>query len=115
MAVISDVIIGIGFVVIIWSNQILLEILGRFITGFGIGIHIFAMSIYLKEIVLPRHTRILRILKVFSLGVGMLIGLNLCIPLGQHWKILFALGFIPLFMNLISLLLLPESPMYYIF
>ena len=49
------------------------------------------------------------------MGMGMLTGLNLCIPIGHHWKILFALGFVPLILNFISLLLLPESPMYYIF
>lgn len=45
----------------------------------------------------------------------MLAGLNLCIPFGYQWKILFALAFIPLALNLISLILLPESPMYYLF
>lgn len=70
---------------------------------------------YLKEMILPRHTRNVRLLKSFSIGMGMLTGLNLCIPFGHYWKILFAIGFIPLLLNLICLAILPESAMYYIF
>jgi len=115
MSIVSDVIIAIGFALMLTYADIYFEILARFIIGFGIGIQIFSISIFLKELVLPRHSRTIRIMKVTSMGIGMLLGLNLCIPLAHHWKILFALGFIPLVMNFIALLLLPESPMYYIF
>lgn len=44
----------------------------------------------------------------------MLAGLNLAIPFRHHWKVLFEFGFIPIILQILVMVFLPESQSYYV-
>jgi len=55
ISIISDAIICVGFIIILLWCEIGSEMLGRFIQGFGTGIQMFSITMYLREVGLPQH------------------------------------------------------------
>ena len=96
MAIFGDIIISIGFLVIIFTSSINVGWLGRGVAGAGSGIQSFAIPLYLNEVGNPKWNKV--IISVFTLftGIGMLTGLNLAIPFRHEWKSLFEIGFVPI-------------------
>jgi hypothetical protein len=69
--------------------------LGRAVTGIGSGLQSFAIPLYLNEVGNPKWNKVIIACYTLFTGVGMLTGLNLCIPFRHEWKRLFEFGFIP--------------------
>lgn len=104
----------IGFILIIISGGILGGIFGRFVAGIGQGINSFAIPIWLCEVGRSTYTKIIMaVFQSFSSG-GILLGLNLCIPFGHHWKWLYVGACAPVILLVIFMLFMPESPTYLI-
>jgi MFS family permease len=109
VAIFGDVVISLGFLVIILTNAVNLGWLGRGLAGVGSGIQSFAIPLYLNEVGNPKWNKVIIATFTLMTGVGMLTGLNLAIPFRHEWKKLFEFGFIPVGLQILLMICLPES------
>jgi MFS family permease len=109
MIIIAEFIISFGFVIIIISTSIGPALLGRFVSGLGQGIQSFCIPIYLNEVGTSSYNKIITAIYTLFTGSGMVIGLNLSLPLRHHWKWLYAIGIIPTLFLIFIMFFLPES------
>lgn len=114
MIIIAEFIITFGFIIIIISNSIGPAILGRFVSGLGQGIQSFCIPIYLNEVGTSKYNKIITAIYTLFTGSGVVIGLNLGIPLRHHWKWLYGIGIIPTLFLIFIMFFLPESQYYLI-
>jgi MFS family permease len=114
MAIFGDIVIALGFVVVIMTDAIKFGWIGRVVCGLGSGVQSFAIPLYLNEVANPRWNKVVCAFFTLFTGVGMLSGLNLAIPYRHHWKALFEWGFIPVGLQILVMVFLPESQSYYI-
>lgn len=79
-AIIGNVFIAAGFIIIIVGNDMIAGFAGRFVSGIGQGIQSFAIPLYLNEVGTNRYNKIIEAFFTLSMGGGMILGLNLAIP-----------------------------------
>ncbi|KQJ81720.1 sugar transporter ERD6-like 5 [Brachypodium distachyon] len=105
---ISDVFCIIGYLFIIFSKNVLWLDLGRLSIGCGIGLLSYVVPVYISEIT-PKNLR-----GRFAAGNQLLIccGASLAYALGTFmtWRTLAIVGVTPCILQLIGLLVIPESP-----
>lgn len=110
----GDLIIGVGFILVILADGVMLGFVGRFISGIGQGVTSFTIPLYLNEVGTAKYNKIVAAFYTLFTGGGMILGLNIAIPLRHQWKILYELGLIPVAVVAIFMIILPESQAYYI-
>ncbi|XWS76473.1 hypothetical protein CRYUN_Cryun01aG0179200 [Craigia yunnanensis] len=97
-----------GWIAIYFSKGALLLDIGRFLTGYGIGIFTYVIPIYVAEIA-PKDLRgglttLSQLMIAIGGSVAFLAGTALT------WRLLALTGIIPCLIQLVGLIFIPESP-----
>ena len=95
MTVLGDLIIGVGFIIVIIAPGIFAGFIGRFVSGFGQGITSFTIPLYLNEIGTAKYNKIVAAFYTLFTGGGMILGLNVAVIFRHIWKVLYEIGLIP--------------------
>jgi len=103
-------ILGAALIALCDSYYILL--LGRFITGIGVGIITVASPVYLAEVSPPHFRGACVALFQLALTIGMMISflINYIFAESADWRWMFASGIFPAVLQVVILFFLPETP-----
>lgn len=87
-------------------------LLGRFLSGFGIGLASVAVPLYIAEIAPCENRGVYVSLNQLMITVGVLIAYVVCYLYAerQEWREMFGFGFAPLVVQVIGLFFIPETP-----
>ncbi|KAH9308690.1 hypothetical protein KI387_036601, partial [Taxus chinensis] len=113
--IVSSVLYSISALVMFWSPNVYILLLARLLDGFGIGLALTIVPVYISEIA-PSETRgKLNTLPQLSGSGGMF--LSYCMVFGMSlmdnpsWRLMLAVLFIPsIFYVVLTIFYLPESP-----
>ncbi|KAL9415650.1 hypothetical protein AB3S75_043862 [Citrus x aurantiifolia] len=115
MLIISSVLYFIGGLVMLWSPNVYVLLLARLLDGFGIGLAVTLVPIYISETAPPEIRGLLNTLPQFTGCVGMF--LAYCMVFGMSlmtapsWRLMLGVLFIPsLIYFVLTIFYLPESP-----
>ena len=104
------IIAGATFIACSQSYEMLL--IGRFISGIGIGIISLSAPLYLAEISPPHYRGSFVSLFQLAITLGILCSftVNYFLAFGAHWRWMFVFGIFSAIFQMIALLFLPETP-----
>lgn len=115
MLIISSVLYFIGGLVMLWSPNVYVLLLARLLDGFGIGLAVTLVPIYISETAPPEIRGLLNTLPQFTGCVGMF--LAYCMVFGMSlmtapsWRLMLGVLSIPsLIYFVLTIFYLPESP-----
>ncbi|KDO68402.1 hypothetical protein CISIN_1g004750mg [Citrus sinensis] len=115
MLIVSSVLYFIGGLVMLWSPNVYVLLLARLLDGFGIGLAVTLVPIYISETAPPEIRGLLNTLPQFTGCVGMF--LAYCMVFGMSlmtapsWRLMLGVLFIPsLIYFVLTIFYLPESP-----
>jgi SP family galactose:H+ symporter-like MFS transporter len=103
-------IIGISFLYLAEGLDSLL--VGRFVTGIGIGIASLTVPLYIAEMSPNRMRGMFVTFNQFAVTLGILVAYIVDFSLSEigHWRLMFGVGMVPAILLLIGLLFVPETP-----
>jgi sugar porter (SP) family MFS transporter len=109
---VSSLLLILGAVMIVLCESYSILLLGRFLTGIGVGILTVAAPLYLGEIA-PASKRggcvaLFQLLLTLGMGVSFLV--NYLFADTGEWRWMFGVGIFPVVLQFILLLFLPETP-----
>lgn len=99
------------------SAESVLEILvGRFVTGLGLGLASLTVPLYISEMSPAKHRGMLVSFNQFAITIGILLAyiMNYLFSSTQEWRWMFAVAFIPCFIQLILLFFITDTPSWFI-
>ena len=102
----------IGAAVIALSESYEMVLLGRCVTGLGVGVISLSAPLYLAEIS-PPHYRgrfVAAYQLAIALGILFSFAMNYAFSLSAHWRWMFAIGIFPALFQMLALFFLPETP-----
>ncbi len=111
IAMTSTLFIG-GAAIISLGNSYEILLIGRFISGIGVGIISLAAPLYLAE-VSPPHFRgsFVALFQVcIALGILLSYGVSYWFAESADWRWMFAIGIFPAALQMLALFFLPETP-----
>ncbi|KAL7608230.1 hypothetical protein Lser_V15G11427 [Lactuca serriola] len=115
MLIISSVLYFFGGLVMLWSPNVYILLLGRLLDGFGIGLAVTLVPVYISETSPPEIRGSLNTLPQFMGSGGMF--LSYCMVFGMslqespNWRLMLGVLSIPSFLYFIfTIFFLPESP-----
>ncbi|KAL9681116.1 hypothetical protein QQ045_012897 [Rhodiola kirilowii] len=115
MLIISSVLYFISGLVMLWSPNVYVLMLARLLDGFGIGLAVTLVPVYISETAPPEIRGLLNTLPQFMGSGGMF--LSYCMVFGMSltkspsWRLMLGVLFIPsLLYFVLMVLFLPESP-----
>lgn len=111
IAMTSTLFIG-GAVMIALSNSYQMLLIGRIISGIGVGIISLAAPLYLAE-VSPPHFRglFVSLYQLFiALGILASYGINYTFAASADWRWMFAIGVFPAILQMLALFFVPDTP-----
>ncbi|KAK1321105.1 Monosaccharide-sensing protein 2 [Acorus calamus] len=115
MLIVSSILYFISGLVMIWSPNVYILLLARLIDGFGIGLAVTLIPLYISETAPSEIRGLLNTLPQFSGSGGMF--LSYCMVFGMSlmaspsWRVMLGVLSIPsLFYFLLTIFFLPESP-----
>jgi SP family galactose:H+ symporter-like MFS transporter len=101
-----------GAAIISLSNSYEVLLLGRFISGIGVGIISLCAPLYLAE-VSPPHFRgsFVSLYQLFlAFGILFSFAINYFFAANAQWRWMFAIGIFPALLQMVALFFLPETP-----
>ncbi|RWV87083.1 hypothetical protein GW17_00050968, partial [Ensete ventricosum] len=115
MLIISSVLYFVSGLVMLWSPNVYVLLLARLIDGFGIGLAVTLVPVYISETAPSEIRGLLNTLPQFSGSGGMF--LSYCMVFGMSlmanpdWRVMLGVLFIPsLLYFLLTMFYMPESP-----
>lgn len=101
----------VGILITTFANSLTTFTLGRFITGWGVGLTSVIAPLYLAEISSPEKRGFVVGLNQLMLTIGVLVAylVNFAFSASGQWRWMFALGMIPAFVQLISFSFIEET------
>uniref|UniRef100_A0A7N0U4Y1 Major facilitator superfamily (MFS) profile domain-containing protein n=1 Tax=Kalanchoe fedtschenkoi TaxID=63787 RepID=A0A7N0U4Y1_KALFE len=115
MLIISSVLYFISGLVMLWSPNVYVLLLARLLDGFGIGLAVTLVPVYISETAPPEIRGLLNTLPQFMGSGGMF--LSYCMVFGMSlmkspsWRLMLGVLFIPsLLYFVLMIVFLPESP-----
>lgn len=115
MLIISSLLYSLGGVVMLWSPNVYVLLLGRLLDGFGVGLAVTLVPVYISETAPPEIRGQLNTLPQFTGSGGMF--LSYCMVFGMSlmdapsWRLMLGVLLIPsLFYLGLMVFYLPESP-----
>ncbi|XP_019088130.1 PREDICTED: monosaccharide-sensing protein 2-like isoform X1 [Camelina sativa] len=115
MLILSSILYFVGSLVMLWSPNVYVLLLGRLLDGFGVGIVVTLVPIYISETAPPEIRGLLNTLPQFTGSGGMF--LSYCMVFGMslmpspNWRLMLGVLFIPsLIFFFLTVFFLPESP-----
>ncbi|TVU27580.1 hypothetical protein EJB05_19071, partial [Eragrostis curvula] len=115
MMIASSLLYTLGGIMMLWSPNVYVLLLSRLVDGFGIGLAVTLVPVYISETAPPDIRGLLNTLPQFTGSGGMF--LSYCMVFGMtlapqpNWRLMLGVLFLPsLLYLLITLCFLPESP-----
>ncbi|KAL3514930.1 hypothetical protein ACH5RR_021832 [Cinchona calisaya] len=115
MLIISSVLYFVSGLVMLWSPNVYVLLLGRLLDGFGIGLAVTLVPIYISETSPPEIRGLLNTLPQFTGSLGMFV--SYCMVFGMSltsspsWRLMLGVLSIPSIIYFaLAVLYLPESP-----
>ena len=110
LIIVSDVFFLAGGILAYFANQIRVLMVARLLVGLGVGIISLVLPLYLSECS-PIHIRgsIIACL-IASHSLGVLLSTIISLEFGRNWRLMFVVEAIPMFIQVIWMFFLPESP-----
>lgn len=115
MLILSSVLYFVGSLVMLWSPNVYVLLLGRLLDGFGVGLVVTLVPIYISETAPPEIRGLLNTLPQFAGSGGMF--LSYCMVFGMSlmpspsWRLMLGVLFVPsLVFFFLTIFFLPESP-----
>jgi len=115
MLVASSLLYFAGGLIMLWSPNVLVLLLARLVDGFGVGLAVTLVPVYISETAPPEIRGLLNTLPQFTGSFGMFFSYCMIfyMTLGDHpsWRFMLGVLFLPSLAYLaLTLLYLPESP-----
>ncbi|PPS19163.1 hypothetical protein GOBAR_AA01473 [Gossypium barbadense] len=115
LLIISSVFYFLSGIVMIWSPNVYILLLGRLMDGFGVGLAVTLVPVYISETAPPEIRGLLNTLPQFTGSIGMF--LSYCMVFGMslstipNWRLMLGVLSIPsLVYFALTVFFLPESP-----
>ncbi|XWS39671.1 hypothetical protein CRYUN_Cryun18bG0074800 [Craigia yunnanensis] len=115
MLIISSVLYFLSGLVMIWSPNVYILLLARLLDGFGVGLAVTLVPVYISETAPPEIRGLLNTLPQFTGSIGMF--LSYCMVFGMslmtlpNWRLMLGVLSIPsLIYFALTVFFLPESP-----
>ncbi|KAG5239386.1 transporter-related family protein [Salix suchowensis] len=115
LLIISSVLYFVSGLVMLWSPNVYVLLLARLLDGFGIGLAVTLVPVYISETAPPEIRGLLNTLPQFTGSGGMF--LSYCMVFGMSlmeapsWRVMLGVLFIPsIIYFLLTVFFLPESP-----
>ncbi|KAG7010810.1 Monosaccharide-sensing protein 2 [Cucurbita argyrosperma subsp. argyrosperma] len=115
LLILSSVLYFISGIVMLWSPNVYILLLGRLLDGFGIGLAVTLVPVYISETAPPEIRGSLNTLPQFTGSAGMFF--SYCMVFGMSlmetpsWRLMLGVLFIPSLIYLVlTIFFLPESP-----
>ncbi|XP_022744005.1 monosaccharide-sensing protein 2-like [Durio zibethinus] len=115
MLIISSVLYFISGIVMIWSPNVYVLLLARLLDGFGVGLAVTLVPVYISETAPPEIRGLLNTLPQFTGSIGMF--LSYCMVFGMslmtlpNWRLMLGVLSIPSLIYFgLTVFFLPESP-----
>ncbi|KAG5248195.1 transporter-related family protein [Salix suchowensis] len=115
LLIISSLLYFVSGLVMLWSPNVYVLLLARLLDGFGIGLAVTLIPVYISETAPPEIRGLLNTLPQFTGSVGMF--LSYCMVFGMSlmeapsWRLMLGVLFIPsIIYFLLTVFFLPESP-----
>ncbi|KAL3627733.1 Monosaccharide-sensing protein 2 [Castilleja foliolosa] len=115
MLIISSVLYFVSGLVMLWAPNVYVLLLGRLLDGFGVGLAVTLVPVYISETAPPEIRGLLNTFPQFTGSVGMF--LSYCMVFGMSlkespsWRLMLGVLSIPsMIYFVLALLFLPESP-----
>ena len=115
MLIISSVLYFLSGLVMIWSPNVYILLLARLLDGFGVGLNVTLVPLYISETAPPEIRGLLNTLPQFTGSIGMF--LSYCMVFGMslmtlpNWRLMLGVLSIPsLIYFALTVFFLPESP-----
>lgn len=115
LLIISSVLYFVSGIVMLWAPNVYVLLLARLLDGFGIGLAVTLVPVYISETAPPEIRGLLNTLPQFTGSVGMF--LSYCMVFGMslmqspNWRLMLGVLSIPsVIFFLLTLFFLPESP-----
>ena len=104
----------IGGIMIVGANKLEILLLGRFVTGLGVGIASVGVPLYIAEIAPLQQRGLFVSLNQLMITIGAFLSFLTCyLWLEQNsWRPLFAFPFLPMAVQFVALFFIPESPVW---
>lgn len=102
----------IGVLALTLANGYTALLIGRFITGFGVGIVSMAVPLYIAEMSPPNSRGALVSLNQLCITLGILLAYIISYIFANEsaWRIMFGFAFIPIVVQFLGLFFIPETP-----
>jgi len=102
----------IGTLSLTFSSNVDELLIGRFLSGFGIGLASVAVPLYIAEMAPSENRGLYVSLNQLMITIGVLVAYVVCYLYAekQDWREMFSFGFIPLAIQGIGLFFIPETP-----
>ncbi|OMO99004.1 Sugar/inositol transporter [Corchorus capsularis] len=115
MLILSSVLYFLSGLVMLWSPNVYILLLARLLDGFGVGLAVTLVPVYISETAPPEIRGLLNTLPQFTGSIGMF--LSYCMVFGMslmplpNWRLMLGVLFIPsLIYFVLTIFFLPESP-----
>ena len=115
LLIISSILYFVSGLVMLWSPNVYVLLLARLLDGFGIGLAVTLVPVYISETAPPEIRGLLNTLPQFTGSGGMF--LSYCMVFGMSlmeapsWRVMLGVLFIPsIIYFLLTVFFLPESP-----
>lgn len=115
LLILSSILYFIGGIVMLWSPNVYILLLGRLLDGFGIGLAVTIIPVYISETAPPEIRGSLNTLPQFTGSAGMFF--SYCMVFGMSlmespsWRLMLGVLFFPSLIYLaLTIFFLPESP-----
>lgn len=109
---ITSLLFIVGAVIIAAGESYTMLLIGRFISGLGVGVISVAGPIYLAEVSPPQHRGAFVACYQLAITIGILASffVNYVFSASESWRWMFAIGIFPALLQLFALFFLPETP-----
>lgn len=106
----------IGTLIIVCSNAVFEIIIGRFIVGFAIGVSSYVTPLFIAETAPAAYRGRLLLINGILITGGQVIALliDYFLSFSGNWRLMFLLGTIPAAILLLGLLIVPETPRFFL-
>ncbi len=109
---VTAVLFAIGAAIIAYSDSYTLLLIGRLVSGLGVGLITVAAPLYLAEISPPQFRG--RFVSMYQLliTIGILVSfiVNYLFSMSADWRWMFAIGIFPAVFQMLAIFFLPETP-----